>query len=467
MPSPIITAPHSIVRRTSSDYVIWIKTPCGVVFYIKNVGKERMSRRRKTYHKKRVNKQALFLTLGGVLSFIVLVVFLCGIVIGDNAKECGAIKLGGNILGCSTAEKYTFDSLYFVIGNTSNSPSPEISETVEKYLVNSIVDKASKSDVPDIKLYSASSAQNKIPYKIDVNKSDDDSIEGLVEYVNEQLDQFREAIIVPPIADGAQYLETISRVAKTMNSKKDEGEKSILIVIGSGLSDGGLLNFTQGDILHSNNLDEVLVKLANSEDVVDGVLDDTTILWSSLGEVAYPQSRLSDLEVEKLQQIYSTVLEEMGADLLDYDDYINENSSVTSDYKVNNTTTKMSECLWCHARVLTNDDLGFNPDSSSFKNRDMAISKIASLAEEMKKNSSEVVTITGYEARANCSNNVSSLPKQRAEAIKRMLIEMGISEDRITTVNGGKGGNNDCVNGRFIESEGAKNRVVKFEATIN
>ena len=82
-------------------------------------------------------------------------------------------------------------------------------------------------------------------------------------------------------------------------------------------------------------------------------------------------------------------------------------------------------------------------------------------------NPDETVTITGYEARANCSYEKTSLPKQRADAIKKILVGMGVSENRIVTVNGGKGEHNDCVNGRFIESEGAKNRVVKFKATIN
>lgn len=425
-----------------------------------------MSRRRKTYHKRRINKQALFLTIGGVVAFVALAAVLCGIVIGDNDKECRAIKLSGNLVGCSTDDDYTYDNLYFVVGNTANSPTPELSETVEKYVINSIVNKASKSDVPDIKIYSASSAQNKMPYKVESNKSDEDSIENLVEHVNEQVDAFKDAIKSPPVANGAQYLETITRVAKTMNSKKADGDKSILIVIGSGLSDGGLLNFTEGDILHSNNLNEILIKLANSEDVVDDILVDTTILWSSIGEVSAPQSRLSDLEVEKLKQIYTTVLEDMGANLLDFDDYINENSSIKSDYKVKEITTKMSNCLWCEARVLTNDDLGFKPDSSDFRDRNLAIEKISSLAEEMKNNPSETVTITGYEARANCSNSPTSLPKRRADAIKNILVNMGIAENRIITINGGKGKNNDCVNGRFIESEGAKNRVVKFEASI-
>lgn len=426
-----------------------------------------MKRRRKTYHKRRVNKQALFLTIGGVAAFSVLVAALCGIVISDNDKECRAIELSGNLIGCSTNDKYTYDNLYFIIGNTANSPAPELSETVEKYIVNSIAKKASKSDTPDIKIYSASSAQNKIPYKVDIKEGDDGSIGSLVKYINVQMDSFKNAIKTPPIANGAQYLEAITHLARTINSKKDDGEKSIMIVIGSGLSDGGLLNFAEGDILHSNDLDSVLTKLTNSEDVVDDILEDVTILWSSIGEVASPQNMLSDLEVERLRQIYTTMLENMGADLLAFDDYKNENPSIDTNYKVKEITTKTPSCLWCEARVLTNDDLGFGPDSSDFRDRNLAIKKISSLAEEMINNPDETVTITGYEARANCSYEKTSLPKQRADAIKKILVGMGVSENRIVTVNGGKGEHNDCVNGRFIESEGAKNRVVKFKATIN
>lgn len=411
-----------------------------------------------------INPASVFGIIGGVLGIGAIALVLCLVVISDNKSACEKINLGGNIIGCTTDKRYSFNNIAIVSGNTKNSPIPSLSRAAKKYITNSFV--SNKGDLY-LSVFSASSAHNKISVSIDSRKQESDTIEETADAINDSYSKIEEAIQSEPIADGAEYLETIIKASKAIKSNSNDGDKSLIVVIGSGLSDGGLLNFTKGKPLQ-NDVGTLFSKIKDSKELREGQLDGITILWSGIGEVVLPQNVLGTQEKEVLEELYVMILEDLGATVLDYDEIEPSNESVKTNHNVNTVETSGVECLWCDAKVFNGDELKFGPDSIEISDLQGALEKLNPLIEEMKKNSKEKVTITGYASRANHCGPFggSNIPSGRANTIKQLLVSYGINEDRITVVNGGHGGYNECENGSFSEEIAKKNRRIEFKAYL-
>ena len=424
--------------------------------------------RKTRYHgrrsRKHTNSMSIFGIIGGLVGIGAIIFIMCLIVIGDNKSACEKINLNGTIIGCSVDKKYAYDGIAIVSGNTKNSPVPMLSNLAKKYIVNSL---AKNGEDMNIKIFSASSAHEKISNSIKKDGVNSDTIEDMTKAINLSIDDITESIQSKPISNGAEYLETIIKASKSLRSDSDDGDKLLIIVIGSGLSDGGLLDFTSGDPL-KNNVGDLYAKIKESKELREGQLDGVTLLWSGLGEVSSPQNSLSELERQVLEQLYVMVLEDLGANVLDYDEIDPSSESIETTFTVKTVNTSARECLWCEAKEFTSDDLKFGPDSIAITDQQTALSKLMPLVNEMKANEKEKVTITGYAARAgHCgAYGGSSIPLGRANTVKQLLIAYGVESERIITKDGGHGKYDECVNGYFSEEIAKKNRIIEFKAFI-
>lgn len=429
-----------------------------------NMGR-RYSGRRKRTRGGRVNIPLILGLICGFVGICGLAIILGSIVIGDNASICEKINLGGNLIGCQIDDEYSYDKIAIVTGNTKNTPIPELSKTASKYLTNSIV---KNRDKLTIDIYSASSLHNRIRYTYNGIGKDEDTVEKLVEVVDTTRADIEEAIRTEPGANGAEYIETILRSAKALKGNAEKEDKLLMIVYGSGLSDGGLLDFTAGDPLHTN-ISEIISALNKSKELSEDRLSGITILWTSIGEVANPQSQLTESERQNLEEIYRTVLEEMGAKVLSFDIIDSADESIKTEYIVKPTGTKGVPCVWCEGKELLNDDLGFEANQWSISNEAVALEKLAPLISELKANSNEIVTITGYAARnGHCGEfGGSDIPQKRADYVKELLTRNGIAANRIITKNGGHGTRaNECESGHWDDSLAQLNRYIEFKASI-
>jgi len=425
----------------------------------------RYSGRRKRTRGGRVNIPLILGLICGFVGICGLAIILGSIVIGDNASICEKINLGGNLIGCQIDDKYSYDKIAIVTGNTKNTPIPELSKTASKYLTNSIV---KNRDKLTIDIYSASSLHNKIRYTYNGIGREEDTVEKLVEVVNTTRSEIDNAIKAEPSANGAEYIETILRSAKALKGNAEKEDKLLMIVYGSGLSDGGLLNFAAGDPLHSD-ISEIITALSKSKELSEDRLSGITILWTNIGEVVNPQSQLTESERHNLEEIYRTVLEEMGAKVLDFDIVDSEDNSIKTNYTIKLINTKGVPCVWCEGKELLNDDLGFGANQWRISNETMALEKLAPLIAELKSNSNEIVTITGYAARdGHCGEfGKSDIPQKRADYIKELLMRNGIASERIITRNGGHGTRaNECESGSYNETLAQRNRYIEFKASI-
>ena len=124
-----------------------------------------------------------------------------------------------------------------------------------------------------ISLYSASSERSSISFDNPTIR-DDEEQKKLSASILKRIDAIEEAIQKEPKGNGAQYLDTIIEAQKKIASKKSQ--KLLIIVIGSGLSDGGILDFTQGDLLHRDP-DAAIEERTKSGDIIYGRLSDTDV----------------------------------------------------------------------------------------------------------------------------------------------------------------------------------------------
>ena len=418
--------------------------------------------------KKKLKMSYLFIAGGIVLAVLALATLLCSIVISDNIAECSSeeLNLGADLFGCTTDKKYVYDHLYFVTGNTANSPKPTLSKTVRRYIINSSVAKNA-----DIKIISAASAHEKIKFSNKELESDSDNIKEIAKAANKKISDISLAISKSPTSSGAEYLGAIIKAGNKLINDEEKGEKSLIIVIGSGISDKGVLDFTKGK-WDQFSAEETRSRLVASKQIISDKLDGVSLYWSGIGDVVMPQEPLSEDEKNSLQELYEEVLEELGVNVIGFEEASDEGDSVETKYGVEPISVRGPECIWCGSgRELSSDMIGFNENGTSFSDEEKAKHNLESLISEMKRNINETVTITGFVSTVSHSCNDdridNALAENRAARIKQLLIDNGISADRIKAVSGGKGQKaNECEGGTYNADLAKSNMYVKIRAEM-
>lgn len=430
-----------------------------------------MGRRRGGGARARARKKAIL--TGGLITLAVCgVLFILGaIVVSKNKDDCDEISVGAGLFGCEAQKDFAFDRIYFVVGNTANTPKPRVTEKLKKIVANSYI-----GGCPKIQLSSVAPDKKKIAYENTECKEGDVDTNKLKKRVQNEFERLEEALDTPPESDGAEYLETIYSSANKLLADKESDEKVLLVVIGSGLSDSGKLNFSDSEVsLLDMNSEAVLEALEKRHAISEDRLSGITIFWTGLGATSSPQQSLDPQQIENLQEIYRTILEEQGAKMFKYPPFetMDNDDSVDTQHKVKATPIKTTSCIFCgEGRVFSGEDIEFIADTSDFLNQEKAKKVLSELLDELKRNQSEKVEITAYRASngAECVTGSyvhvpgywDDLDMNRANAIRGLLISEGISENRIIAIAGGIRNKGDCENDELRK----ENRIVEVKATL-
>ena len=260
--------------------------------------------------------------------------------------------------------------------------------------------------------------------------------------------------------DGADYLEAIRNAALYAKDK----ENTLIYVVGSGLSDTGLLNFADGDLLFGHSTKEISGAVSNTiED--KKALSGLTIFWEGLGDAVAPQEQLNVDLKNKEKSIYSAVLTELG---LNHGDFIemkttqenNENQDVKATVKT--TSVKNETLVFDYSNESS--ELAFNPGAATFKDKKAAESEVQKL---VKKYSNSIYTIKAFQSRGMCDlGKDSDLLNARSEATKQLFENVGVSIEDIRIEDGEIGDANECPKGEghypVDEAVAPKNRKVRI-----
>ena len=224
----------------------------------------------------------------------------------------GGVSLIG-VGGClvAAAQPYTppaADSIAIVVGNTQNTPQAKLNDQIEDLIRQTLMRHQGEEAEELADAISIIEADGR-PYVVDLDYHKLRSISQNsaqattdVDYNLKQINQQLSTVV--PRASGANYLEAI------LLARDEVDDDANIVVIGSGLSDTGDLNFVGSNILTDSKAEA---------DVVGQVIDEhqdalrgSDITLMGLGDTVAPQSSLSSTQREVVRNIYKEVIRGLG-----------------------------------------------------------------------------------------------------------------------------------------------------------
>lgn len=337
------------------------------------------------------------------------------------------------------------DEIAIVIGNTQNTPAPsvnsELSESIEATMLAHKGDDAGTiSD--SIKFVSAVKqptvlSLKKLGVKVREISSNNSNAKRDARINTEAIAEKLNGLA--PSDAGANYLEAI--IAASRNVKP--GSK--IIVIGSGLSDSGHLNFSKTNIL--TNEEARIQALGALQEVYEGsdILEDYTVEFYGLGDTVMPQEALSSLQKGIVEDIYKEAIRNLGGRTI-VNTRTQVGESVVTKYEVGTTDTGCGDI----SLIFDDNDIKFVSDSAMFIDKAAATKALSSIKViwDKQRDTIQSIQIDGYTAHYP---GAGVLSQDRANAVKDALVGLGITSSKITATGKGYG----------PYDTDAKNRTVK------
>lgn len=323
---------------------------------------------------------------------------------------------------CSTIDGY--EKVAIIFGNTQNVQTLKKDLSSDSKIKNVIADAFFASNDPNSSNLSMYSVSNPNTSVVSKNKT-----QGPAKNLNASRDKLehnfsiiKEMSKTRPSQDGADYMGTIIRAAEDNKSNK-----TAIIVIGSGLSDRGMLNFADNNkYLKGNTSASQIFGSGNNYD--QSLLSKTDIYWVNIGRVVSPQEKL--YSVEGLKKTYNSALKFFGMKNNFTEITIDSDEKSIDTDKTVKTTKPIKITISMGEKIAK-----FKAESDEFFS-DAEKEKAKNWLKEKLTNNNQSIEITGYidASLNNCPENNSSLPNRRAERVKQLLVEeLGFSANNIST----------------------------------
>jgi outer membrane protein OmpA-like peptidoglycan-associated protein len=217
-----------------------------------------------------------------------------------------------------------------------------------------------------------------------------------------------------------------------MEARDNVEPGSKIIVIGSGLSDSGDLNFSKNGILTGEEARTQAIEAIKNKYDADH-LDGYTVEFYGLGDTSVPQEPLSSIQKGIVRDIYKDAIRGLGGTTVINTD-TQTGAPVATNYVVGTTDTGCGEIKL----VFDDDDLKFVGDKAIFVDQAAAVKALSSIREIWGKQQDtiETIQIDGYTAHYP---GADALSQERANAVKTALVGLGVSSDKVTATGRGFG----------------------------
>lgn len=348
------------------------------------------------------------------------------------------------LTGCTSTNNETSAekaAVCYVLANTANSQglnlnSPMVQDTVYDTVRNyGYISVVNADGVPDIVFASSFDIDDKYksasPDKLDMDARSKTTnlITGM-----------QSVIATGPEVD---YLEALHLAVRSMASLEGYDSKAI-VVIGTGLSTTGVLNF-QNNLISAEPA-AVVELLKEKGEIPD--FSGMTVYWQQMGDVAAPQASLTAAHRNKLQQIYGGIVENGGGTFV-YNDIIanpvNEETSYPAVTPVElPTDTPISfepevfesateDDVLPEPIVLTEEQVTFIGDKAEYLYPEDAESVLKPIADFLLSNDVTIL-LCGTTAGDGNSAFTMELSQARADAVKQSLVDLGVDPSHIIAV---------------------------------
>ncbi len=336
----------------------------------------------------------------------------------DSGKTavCLVIANTANSQGLNTDSQYIRDTIYNVIRNYGYISVVNVDGDPQVVYANSY-------DIDD--RYKSASA----------DKLDSDAQAK----ASNLLDAVHTLVADDPETD---YLKALSLASRSLSSLTGYDSKKI-IVIGTGLSTSGILNF-RNNLLAAEP--EVIVEILNEQEAIPDFTG-MSVTWQQIGDVAAPQQELTSRQMNRLISIYEGIIT-AGNGLFSYDSTIGTAVDTGVDYpsvslvdlpsetpmvfEYENTSV-ISDDQFSEPVVLSEDQVAFVEDSADYLNPEQAMEVLAPIAEWLMEHYDVTILLVGTTAGDTNSDYALSLSSDRANAVRDSLIGLGVDPSQILT----------------------------------
>lgn len=282
---------------------------------------------------------------------------------------------------------------------------------------------------------------------------------------NKILDIAKQAISKEPEVD---MLKALEYAVRELNTKHGKIKK--IIIIDSGLSTTGVLDFTKIS-LETQNPEDIVEFIESKKEIPDFTKIDSIKIYG-IGNVCKPQKSLSGLYREKLKAVWKGILEKGGAkeseieiiDTMPSDDYFDESQIPTvSTVSIIDDSNGLEKDEFPDSK-FPEEVIGFIKDSAELKDKEKAKEALSNVISYMQLHSDCKVLLIGTTAKVGDLQGCITLSESRALTIKHLLEESGIDGARVEII--GMGYHNpyykreDIIEGGFDQEIAAKNRSV-------
>lgn len=357
---------------------------------------------------------------------------------------CLAVSAVG-LTGCgsqtSVAEEGGMNAVCYAIAPTANSQglnmsSPLVQDTIYDTILNygyvSVVVVDGESEMVAADSYDID-AQYKKASKDKLKTDARAKATNLITYMEGQ------------VANDAQvdYLDGLRMAVRSLSSLEGYDSKTI-VVIGTGLSTQGTLNF-QNNLL-SVEPEAVLDQLEKKAEIPD--FTGITVVWQQMGDVALPQQDLSQTQRKRLQEIWGGIVERGGGTFV-YNDIMANPVDSEATYPAVDTVELPAETpvdfdaamfdtgdesLLEEPVMLTEEQVSFVPDKATYLDEDEAVATIQPIADYLLEHEQITVLLAGTTAGDEDSDYTMTLSQKRADAVRSTLVQLGVDESRIVTM---------------------------------
>lgn len=368
--------------------------------------------------KKKNNSKFFFILIILILLFIL---FKDKISLGGNSDACGKREADPDRSGYCLVSSSDYDGLIIITGNTQNSPEPNLD-----FSDGDLNDILSGVFYSDGQISIVSAAGQNLEISIKRNFTPKKNLNSSRNNLKKLAEQLNSSIKESPSEAGADYFGAILKAQNIIKTKRYKNP--LILVVGSGYSDRGVLDFAHDDILGRYTQDENIESLiASDKSVVSDSLNGVTVKWYNAAVVSDPQKDIDDHNQAITRSLYKSLFEYLGANAEIYGDTgLKSYKSVDSKYTVGQVYVQK---LQKGDSFSVNEDVGrFRVDSNELINRDEVKDKLRNFASQFDNSGNLRLKLTGYIAICAPGSNLGEL---RAETIKQVLAELGVSADKI------------------------------------
>ena len=343
------------------------------------------------------------------------------------------------LTGCSGVDGLTGNSpqagidLAIVYGHHANAPAPALnSATVANAIYNSAASYGSVTIiVNDGAPYAVASYDIAEPEQ---NLSSTKRAEIAKAQANQIVSVLSSAQAATPEVDTLGAINLAARSLESVQGKK------VILILDSGLSTCGYMDFTK-NLLRAN--EQTVVDYIQQTKALPDLVN-VSVIWMGLGDVSGSQQPLTPSALEVLKDLWTQVLSEAGADSVTFTSDLPGKPAVgdlpyvspveimqDAPIEVNDETFDLEQPI-----VLDEKKILFLPDSAVFADADAARECLQPIAEQMAAHPELKVVLAGTTATVGSNEGCKALSKQRAEAVKDLLVELGAPKDNFEAVLG-------------------------------